>query len=94
MPRRPVDLTKCSPAMQRAVRTLQQEGYHPEVLTLHQVKVGDLNFYPARGTIYRDGDTSSLDATGLEAFIDLACVEQVDPFELCLRSERGQRRNR
>jgi hypothetical protein len=71
MPRRPIDPADFSPAMRRALQSLRKEGFHPEVTSLHQLKIEDLNFYPARGTIYRDGDQRALAQSGLAAFLKL-----------------------
>jgi hypothetical protein len=37
----------------------------------YQIKHGRFNFYPNRGTIYRDGDPNKLEERGVEAFIRL-----------------------
>ena len=59
-------------AMEAAIRRLQQENIHFEVLTAFHIKVGDLNFYPGRGTIYCDGERRALPKSGLDAFVDCA----------------------
>ena len=61
-----------TPAMKAATRRLRQEKIFYEVLTAFHIKVGDLNFYPGRGTIYRDGDQKALTKNGLDAFIEVA----------------------
>ena len=61
---------KCT--MERAVRRLRQEKIFFEELTAYHIKVGDLNFYPGRGTIYRDGDYKAFAKTGLDAFVNCA----------------------
>lgn len=72
MPRRvAIDPAKCSPTVQHALRRLYEAGVRFDLKTVHQIKVDDLNFYPAKGTIFRDGDPGALDQDGLDAFIRL-----------------------
>lgn len=86
-----IDLNDCSPAMRQAARTLKAEGVRFEIKTIHQIKVGDLNFYPARGTIFRDGDPGARDETGLDAFLQLVRPRggnaKADPAELTITIE-------
>ena len=63
-------------AMAATVRRLKTERIDYEVMTPHQIKVDDINFYPGRGTIYRDGDRRALPESGLENFIALARAYQ------------------
>ena len=72
MPRRPpVNPEKCSPTVQQAIRWLTEARISFDLKTVHQIKVDDLNFYPTRGTIFRDGDPGALPEHGLAAFIRL-----------------------
>ncbi|TXN76057.1 hypothetical protein FV234_24780 [Methylobacterium sp. WL8] len=72
MPRRiAIDPAKCSPSVQHALHRLREAGVRFDLKTVHQIKVDDLNFYPAKGTIFRDGDAGALDQDGLDAFIRL-----------------------
>jgi hypothetical protein len=72
VPRRPsLHPSQCSPAMQRAARELTELDVAFVIRTKHQLKVGNLNFYPGTGTIFRDEDSEALPEQGLEAFIEL-----------------------
>lgn len=58
-------------SMADAIAALQAIGIDFDTPSPFQLKVGDLNFYPNRGTICRDGDRARLKAKGLKAFLDL-----------------------
>jgi hypothetical protein len=62
---------KASLAMGLAIKALIKNKIAFEKKTEYQLKVGDLSFYPIRGTIYRDGDLKALPEKGLEALIAL-----------------------
>lgn len=49
----------------------ENAGIRSELKTVHQIKVHDLNFYPTKGIIFRDGDPGALEQEGLDAFIRL-----------------------
>lgn len=62
------------PAIAQAIATLERAGAEPRrpANNSYQLKVSpDLNYYPAKGTIYRDGAPSPLPDRGLEALIQL-----------------------
>ena len=67
----PIDLSRCAPQVRHAMRVLRDRGVAFQLKTVHQLKVDDLNFYPARGTIFRDGDVAALEQNGLDALISL-----------------------
>lgn len=72
MPHRPIDEADHTDEMLKAVRRLRRERFSRlKVMTKYQLKIGDLSFYPKKGTIYRDGDPAALSETGIEALIDL-----------------------
>lgn len=66
-----VNLNECSPIMRKAASMLKANGVRFQIKTVHHIKVGELNFYPTRGTIFRDGDAGALKQNGLEAFVKL-----------------------
>lgn len=57
--------------MRRAIEALNEAGIRFTRPTKYQLKVDDLNFYPTKGTIFRDGDDAALNERGLEAFMAL-----------------------
>jgi hypothetical protein len=60
-----------SPRTLWAIKRLRQEGYFVSRPTDYQIKVGDLNFWPDKGTITRDGQRGRLSEQGLDALIAL-----------------------
>ena len=56
-------------AMVDAIKALQDAGIRFERPTIHQLKVDSWNFYPARGTIFRDGAEKAERDTGVASFI-------------------------
>ena len=54
-----------------AMKALKQEGFPFKRPTEHQLKVGRINFYPGKGTIFFDGNKKAEEETGLAAFIEL-----------------------
>jgi hypothetical protein len=62
------------PVIAQTIATLERAGADPRrpPNNSYQLKVSpDLNYYPAKGTIYRDGAPSPLPDRGLEALIQL-----------------------
>lgn len=57
--------------MEEAMSRLNQEGIIPTRPTDHLIKIGEVNFYPGKGTIYLDGDDGKLKEKGLDALINL-----------------------
>lgn len=57
--------------MRRAIEALTEAGIRFTRPTKYQLKVDDLNFYPTKGTIFRDGDDAVLKERDLEAFMTL-----------------------
>ena len=62
--------------MREAIAELNRAGVTYSRTSKHQIKRGDLSYYPARGTIFRDGDARAMDARGLEAFMALICCDR------------------
>ena len=58
-------------AMKAALDRLRNEGIGVARPSPHQLKSGDLSFYPSTGTIFRDGQPKKLAARGIDAFIVL-----------------------
>jgi hypothetical protein len=70
------------PAIAEAIATLERAGADTRrpANNSYQLKVSpDLNYYPAKGTIYRDGAPSPLPDRGLEALIRLLHEEGLIP---------------
>lgn len=78
--RRPlyVNLNECSPITRKAASVLKANGVRFQIKTVHHIKVGELNFYPTRGTIFRDGDAGALQQNGLDAFLKLVRPQEVE----------------
>ena len=55
--------------MRETIAELNRAGVTFTRTSKHQIKVGDLSYYPSRGTIFRDADAGAMDARGLEAFM-------------------------
>lgn len=47
------------PEMRDAIDALNAAGVRFTRQTEHQLKIGPWNYYPARGTLFRDGDNGS-----------------------------------
>lgn len=63
--------------MRDAIKALNGNGIRFFRLTRHQLKSGDISFYPSKGSIYRDCDDGALEERGLNAFIaELLVVKQ------------------
>ncbi|HEV7326492.1 MAG TPA: hypothetical protein VGN91_15630 [Bosea sp. (in: a-proteobacteria)] len=73
-----VSLNECSPMMRKAASMLKANGVRFQIKTVHHIKVGELNFYPTRGTIFRDGDAGALKQNGLEAFLKLVRPREIE----------------
>jgi hypothetical protein len=60
--------SKHSLKMGLAIKRLKELGIEFDKVSEYQIKVGEWNFYPSKGTIFRDGDPRKLRDHGLEAF--------------------------
>jgi hypothetical protein len=66
-----VNRDRNSPEMNLALERLAAERIRHEQTSAFQIKVGPFNFYPDKGTIYRDGDREARPERGLENFLAL-----------------------
>lgn len=57
--------------MSQARQWLIERGISFEQMTDYQLKIGRINFYPGKGTIFRDGDKTRHSVIGLEGLADL-----------------------
>jgi hypothetical protein len=55
--------------MKDAIDTLNEMGVTFQRPTVYQLKIGDLSFYPGRGTIFRDGSPGAMAEKGLDALV-------------------------
>src|ERR1700733_12437886 len=55
--------------MKDAIDALNEMGVTFQRPTLYQLKIGDLSFYPGRGTIFRDGSPAAMTEKGLDALV-------------------------
>jgi hypothetical protein len=55
--------------MKDAIDTLNEIGLTFRRPTVYQLKIGDLSFYPGRGTIFRDGSPAAMPEKGLDALV-------------------------
>jgi hypothetical protein len=55
--------------MREAIELLTSEGVHFSRPTQYQLKIGDLNFYPDTGRIFRDGECEAWEQRGLDAIV-------------------------
>jgi hypothetical protein len=58
-----------SQPMKDAIDTLNEIGVTFQRPTIYQLKIGDLSFYPGRGTIFRDGSPAAMTEKGLDALV-------------------------
>ena len=58
-----------SQPMKDAIQILSKLGVKFKRPTLYQLKIGDLSFYPGRGTIFRDGSPAAMTEKGLQALV-------------------------
>ena len=65
-------LDRDAPAMKSAITALLEQRIAFHRPSLYQLKIGKWNFYPAKGTIIRDGQEAAEDERGLDAFIGKA----------------------
>jgi hypothetical protein len=54
-------------AMAEAKARLERRGVPYKCPSSHQIKIGDVNFYPSTGTIFIDGERAKRRETGLSA---------------------------
>jgi hypothetical protein len=52
-----------------AIDSLNELGVTFKRPTLYQLKIGDLSYYPGRGTIFRDGSPEAMPEKGLDALL-------------------------
>jgi hypothetical protein len=63
--------------MKDAIDTLNELGVTFNRPTQYQLKIGDLSYYPGRGTIFRDGGPKAMPEKGLEALVlVINCMKQ------------------
>jgi hypothetical protein len=55
--------------MTEALTRLRDLGFEPAQPTEHQLKIGAVNYYPGRGTVFVDGEICRRDETGLDALV-------------------------
>ena len=53
--------------MTEARTWFHHHGLEPDQPTEHQLKYGEVNYYPRKGTIFVDGEIARRDETGLAA---------------------------
>jgi hypothetical protein len=53
--------------MTEALAWFHDHGLEPDQPTEHQLKYGEVNFYPRKGTIFVDGEIARRNETGLSA---------------------------
>lgn len=75
-----------SPHLQDALDKLKTAGIRHRQTSPYQIKAGTYSLYPAKGTIYRDGDPSKLELKGVNDFI--ALVKREIDSALEVRSRR------
>lgn len=57
------------PEMRDAIDALNAAGVRFTRQTEHQLKIGPWNYYPARGTLFRDGENHVTRQVGLDALL-------------------------
>lgn len=57
------------PEMRDAIDALNAAGVRFTRQTEHQLKIGPWNYYPARGTLFRDGENQVTRQVGLDALL-------------------------
>jgi hypothetical protein len=62
--------------MKDAIDTLNEIGVTFQRPTVYQLKIGDLSFYPGRGTIFRDGSPAAMTEKGLDALVVIISKRQ------------------
>jgi hypothetical protein len=62
--------------MKAAIETLNEMGVTFQRPTVYQLKIGDLSFYPGRGTIFRDGSPAAMTEKGLDALVVIIGMRQ------------------
>jgi hypothetical protein len=62
--------------MKDAIDTLNEMGVTFQRPTLYQLKIGELSFYPGRGTIFRDGSPAAMTEKGLDALVVIISMRQ------------------
>lgn len=67
MPTSANKLNQSAIAMNHAMRWLDERGVYYKQLPPYQLKIGQINYWPGRGTITIDGEISKRAEKGLEA---------------------------
>jgi hypothetical protein len=62
--------------MKDAINTLNEMGVTFQRPTVYQLKIGELSFYPGRGTIFRDGSPAAMTEKGLDALVVIISMRQ------------------
>jgi hypothetical protein len=62
--------------MKDAIDTLNEMDVNFHRPSVYQLKIGDLSFYPGRGTIFRDGTPAAMTEKGLEALVVIISMRQ------------------
>lgn len=65
----PLDDEKASTPMTKATSFLTSNGIPFRVKTVHHLKIGSLNYFPANGTLHRDADADSRKRVSLEQLL-------------------------
>ena len=68
-PRQVAALDVDGPEMRDAIDALNAAGVRFTRQTEHQLKIGPWNYYPARGTLFRDGENQVTRQVGLDALL-------------------------
>lgn len=63
--------------MAQAEKSLAASGIPHEAKTQYHLKIGSLNYYPATGSLHRDGETSSRKRVSLNALLAIIRDEGV-----------------
>ena len=66
-----MDRGRNSPEMNSALERLRTERVRHQQTSEYQIKVGPYNFYPGKGTIFRDGDRAARPERGIDEFVAL-----------------------
>jgi hypothetical protein len=62
--------------MKDAINTLNEMSVTFQRPTVYQLKIGELSFYPGRGTIFRDGSPAAMTEKGLDALVVIISMRQ------------------
>lgn len=73
--RLPLHMADDSPEMTAAIEQISSHNVMLRRTSAHQLKCGDLNFWPDTGKITQDG-VRKVTASGLDAFIEMMMAQQ------------------